>query len=226
MGESVAAAVRRVSARVAAAAERSGRRAEDVTIVAAAKYVEAPAIREVVAAGIHDVGENRAQALEAKALAVDGDVRWHYFGAIQTNKVRLLDRAVLLHGLYREREAQALQGRGDETGRTWDVLVEVNMAGEQAKQGVSPGEVEPLLQRLDAYPRVNVRGFMFMAPQVQVAEDVRWLFAEGRRLRERYSSYGLGELSMGMSEDFEVAVEEGSTIVRIGRSIFNATEGF
>jgi uncharacterized pyridoxal phosphate-containing UPF0001 family protein len=94
------------------------------------------------------------------------------------------------------------------------------MAGEQAKQGIGPDEIESLLETFADYPLVKPRGLMFVAPQVQNPEDVRWLFMEGKRLHDRYEHFGLVELSMGMSEDFEVAVEEGATIVRIGRSIF------
>ena len=213
-------AVGRVRERVAAAARRSGRRPADVRIVAATKYADVAAIEEAAAAGIREFGENRARDLERKAAAVGAEVVWHYLGAIQTNKIRFLERAVLLQGLYREREAQALQAHGERSGRAFDVLVEVNVAQESSKQGIAPTEVEGFLDRLEPYPLVRPRGFMFVAPQAENPEDVRWVFAEGRRLRERFESRGLCELSMGMTDDYEVAIEEGATIVRIGRAIF------
>jgi hypothetical protein len=171
-------------------------------------------------AGIADFAENRAKDFQTKAGSLGGDARWHFVGAVQTNKVRLLDRAFLIHGLDRLAEAEALQARGDRLDRTWDVLVEVNAAHEPSKQGVDPEDVGRLVDDLAAYPRVRPRGLMFVAPQVENAEDVRAMFAEVRRLMQRLAIIELAELSMGMSDDFEVAVEEGSTIVRIGRAIF------
>lgn len=221
-----AGAVRAVRERVAAAADRAGRRADDVRIVAATKYSEAPAIARVVRAGICDLGENRAQripGLAAELSEASGAPRgltWHYLGAVQTNKVRFLEAVSLVHGLQREREARALQAWAERHDRSWDVLVQVNVAGEASKQGVAPDEVDALLERIAAYPRVRPRGFTFVAPQAENPEDVRWVFTEGRRLRERYGSDGLTELSMGMTDDFEVAIEEGATIVRIGRALF------
>jgi pyridoxal phosphate enzyme (YggS family) len=213
MTQTVADGVARTTERVAAAAERSGRDPADVRIVAAVKGVDMDRIEAAAEAGIEDFGANLAHDLDAKARAMP-HVRWHYLGAIQTNKARYLDSAVLVHGLDRAREAEVLQSRAV---RERDVLIEVNVAGEGTKQGVAPDDIPALLDALEAYPLVTPRGFMFVAPQAQNPEDVRWTFAEGRRLGERF---GLRELSMGMTDDFEVAVEEGATIVRIGRAIF------
>jgi PLP dependent protein len=213
--------VERVRARVTAAAERAGRDPADVTIVAATKYVnDSGLLKEAVAAGITDLGENTAQALVAKAEAVGPGPRWHYLGSVQTNKIKLLDAVDLVQSVDRSREAQALQRRAEATDRSFDVLIEVNLAGEATKQGVAPDGLGPLLAAIEPLDRVFVRGLMFVAHQAENAEDVRWLFTEGRRLRDRYGPQGLTELSMGMTEDYEVAVEEGATIVRIGRAIF------
>jgi pyridoxal phosphate enzyme (YggS family) len=195
-----------------------------VKVVAVTKEATVRSVEAAAAAGITDFGENRAQLLRAKADAVAADVRWHFLGSIQTNKVKLLDDVVLLHGLDRAAEAEALQARGERLDRSWDVLIEVNVAGEASKQGVAPHEIEGLLGELAAYHRVRPRGLMFVAPQVENVEDVRAMFAEARALRDRFASSGLEELSMGMTDDFEVAVEEGSTIVRIGRAIFRPEE--
>ena len=218
--ETVTTAVARVLERVSNAAVRAGRQPDEVKVVAVTKGVDVDAIAEAVDAGIADFGENRAQGLEAKSESLNADVRWHFVGTMQTNKVRYLDHVSLIHSLDRLREAEALQARGDKLDRTWDVLVEVNLAGEPQKGGVAPDDVAPLVEGLAAYPRVRPRGLMFVAPQVENAQDVRAMFARARALRERLASFGLDELSMGMSDDFEVAVEEGSTIVRIGRAIF------
>lgn len=217
----IAEAVAGVRERVAAAAERSGRDASAVTLVAVSKGVGVDAVLEAAACGVSDFGENRAAELRGKADALRGKgLRWHFLGAIQTNKVRALDDAVLIHGLDRIREGEALQARGERLGRAYDVLVEVNIAGEAAKQGVDPGGAGELVAGLAELPRVRTRGLMFMAPRVENVEDVRGLFARARSLRDRMSDFGLVELSMGMSDDFAIAVEEGSTMVRIGRAIF------
>jgi pyridoxal phosphate enzyme (YggS family) len=225
----IAVAVARVRERVSDAAARAGRDPDDVTVVAVTKGVDVDAIAEAGDSGIADFGENRAQDLAAKSASLDAaaggarfarSMRWHFVGTLQTNKVRYLDRVSLIHSLDRLREAEALQARGDRLDRHWDVLVEVNIAGEPQKGGVPPEEVDRLVDGLAAYPRVRPRGLMFVAPQVENAQDVRAMFARTRALGERLSGYGLRELSMGMSDDFEVAVEEGSTIVRIGRAIF------
>jgi PLP dependent protein len=221
MTHDVQGAVRRITDRVAAAAQRSGRAPDAVRIVGAVKGVDVATIRGALSAGVTDLGENTAVQLRDKAAALHPDVTWHYLGAIQTNKVKLLDAVHLVHGLDRVEEAAALQARGERTGRAWNVLVEVNIAGERSKQGIEVASVESFLEQLVSYPLVEVRGFMFVAPQAQNPEDVRWTFAEGRRLGERF---GMDELSMGMSDDFEVAIEEGATIVRIGRALFGSRE--
>lgn len=216
----IAESVAEVRERVAGAARRSGREPDAVRVVAAVKTVEVGRIAQAVDAGVTDLGENDAKDLADKATALPAAVRWHYLGAIQTNKIRFLDAVTLVHSVDREREAKVLHARGEPSRRAWDVLIEVNLAGEDQKEGIAPDDVGSLLERLALYPLVRPRGFMFVAPQAQNPEDVRWVFVEGRRLRERFESFGLDELSMGMSEDFEVAIEEGATIVRIGRAIF------
>lgn len=218
----VAARAAEVRARVGEAAARAGRDPRDVTLVAVTKDVPTGSIAEAVRAGICDLGENRAQELGRKADEVGTDVRWHFLGAVQTNKVRLLDRVFLVHGLTRLREAEALQRRGERTHRSWDVLVEVNAASEPTKRGVAPGVLGSLLEGLGSYPLVRPRGLMIVAPQVEKNEDVRWVFERMRQLRDGCLADvpTMRELSMGMSDDFEVAIEEGATIVRVGRAIF------
>jgi PLP dependent protein len=217
-------AVHRVLERVAAAAERAGRAPREVRVVAAVKNVDAGRIRQAVEAGITELGENRAKDLEAKANALRdlaGPIRWHYLGAVQTNKIRYLDPVECVQTVDRLREVVALQSRAEQLDRSWEVLIEVNIAGEAQKQGIPPHQIHELLEGMGSYPRVRPRGLMLMAPQVENAEDVRGVFAQARRLHDRFAPLGLGELSMGMSDDFEVAIEEGATIVRIGRAFFS-----
>lgn len=214
--------VKEVRERMAAACRRSGRDPSEVRLVAVAKGVPPERILEATDVGVTDVGENRAQELRDKVRVLGDAVRWHYVGRIQTNKVRYLTPVHMVHSLGRTKEARVLEKRGGTDQRCWDVLVEVNVAGEGTKQGVAPERLGPLLEEVRAYPRVRVRGLMIMAPRAENPEDVRWVFAEGRRLRDRYREAldGPEELSMGMTDDFEVAIEEGATIVRVGRAIF------
>ncbi len=219
---SVAENVSVVRQQVAEACGRAGRDPRDVRIVAVAKGQPVERIMDVKQCGIVDVGENRAQELRDKVAKLGDAVRWHYVGSIQTNKARYLDPVTLVHSVDRANEAEALDRRGELNGRAFDVLIEVNVAGERQKQGVRPESVETVLEAVGSFPHVRVRGLMVMAPQAENPEDVRWVFAEGRRLLDRFrGAWGaLDELSMGMTDDFEVAVEEGATIVRIGRAIF------
>ena len=206
-----------VLTRIEAACGRAGRDPSEVTLVVVTKEASVDQVRELVAAGCTDLGENRAQQLAERAELVPS-TNWHFIGPLQTNKIRYLDGVHLLHGLTRPKEAAALQARGQKIGRSYDVLIEVNVAGEASKQGVDPREAEHLLAAVEAYPLVTPRGVMIVAPQVENHEDVRWVFAEARRLRD---DLGFRDLSMGMTDDFEVAIEEGATIVRIGRAIFH-----
>lgn len=214
----------RVRDRVARACERSGREPSQVRIVAVAKGRSAGEIERVVGAGVADIGENRAQELRDHQRDSGVDVRWHYVGALQTNKVRYLDDVSLIHSLDRAREAEALQARAEALSRSFDVLVQVNVSGEMRKQGVPPDAAGDLLDALGSYPLVLPRGFMVVAPRTEKEEDVRWVFTQTRELRDSLGGAraGLGELSMGMSNDYEIAIEEGATIVRIGRAIFAA----
>jgi pyridoxal phosphate enzyme (YggS family) len=213
--------LQRVRHRIGVAAERAGRDPEEVRLVGATKGVPVPLIEEAVHAGLTDVGENRAQDLREKAGSLSPHVRWHFLGPLQTNKVRYLDDVELVHALSRAREAEALQARAERTGRRFQVLVEVNVAAEPSKHGVAPDELDGLLSEIGKYPLVTPRGVMIVAPQVENHEDVRWVFTEARRLRDRFATDDFRELSMGMTDDFEVAIEEGATIVRIGRAIFH-----
>jgi pyridoxal phosphate enzyme (YggS family) len=210
----VPAQLRAVRERIAAAAERGGRDAGCVRLVGVTKNTSDERIAEAFGAGLTDLGCNRAQDL----AGLPPGARLHFLGPLQTNKVRYLDGVHLIHALARAKEAEALQARGARTGRSYDVLIEVNVAGEASKHGVAPADADDLLGAIAKFPLVTPRGVMIVAPQVENHEDVRWVFAEARRLRDRL---GLHELSMGMTDDFEVAIEEGATIVRIGRAIFH-----
>ena len=211
--------------RIAAAAARAGRAPGAVVLVAASKTGPHEVLAEAVACGLTDVGENRVQEAIPKIEALRGrDVRWHLIGHLQRNKagkaVEPLDR---VHGVDGLELAQALSARAVAAGRRMPALVEVNVSGEGTKHGVEPGDVERLLAALRELPGLAVDGLMTLARPVERAEDARGDFARLRELRDRCgraSGLALPELSMGMSGDFEVAIEEGATMVRIGSALF------
>ncbi|HET8539413.1 MAG TPA: YggS family pyridoxal phosphate-dependent enzyme [Anaeromyxobacter sp.] len=188
-----------------------------VTLVAVSKTPAAAAIREAHAAGQRDFGENYAQEWREKAdaLADLPDLRWHFVGGLQTNKVKYLaGRVHLVHAVDREELARELSRRAGQKGAVARVLLEVNTGGEATKGGCAPADAPALAAAVRALPSIDLRGLMCMPPP---EDDPRPHFRLLRALRDRL---GLAELSMGMSADWEIAIEEGATIVRIGTAIF------
>lgn len=214
--------VEEVRSRIRAACERSGRPADDVVLVGVTKYATVEQAAAVVATGVVDLGENQAQQLRDRAqdphLAGLG-VRWHAIGPLQSNKARYVARwAHAFHALDRASIAATLSGRRVAEGLDpLPCYVQVNVAGEASKAGVAPGEVAGLVDACGGLPGVEVVGLMAMPPLASAAEHSRQWFA---MLRELASAQGLAGLSMGTSADFEVAVEEGATVVRIGGGLF------
>jgi pyridoxal phosphate enzyme (YggS family) len=225
----VAANVVRVRGRIAAAARRGGRRAEDVTLVAVSKGVDPTRILAAAASEVTDFGENRVQEALPKITQlrdqVPGSARWHLVGHLQRNKAR---QAVQLFDVIQSVDSLALAAavsqRATETGRICEVLVQVNVAAEPQKFGIAPDAVPAMLRSLAQLSGLRVVGLMTIAPQVDRPEVARPVFRRLRELRDEAArartAPALTHLSMGMSDDFEVAVEEGATIVRIGRAIF------
>ncbi len=215
---SVAEHLARVRERMAAACRRAGRSPDEVTLVGVSKGVPASRVAEAHAAGLQDVGENRVQEAAAKieALAAQGvRPRWHLVGHLQTNKAKTVTGLfAILHSVDSVRLAQALSRRAREP---LPILLEINVAQEASKFGFTPREVASALRSIVDLPNLEVRGVMAVAPQTDEPESVRPVF---QRLRELRDELGLRELSMGMTNDFEVAIEEGATMVRVGRAIF------
>jgi len=213
----IAERVAHVRQRVERAAERAGRSPADVTIVAVSKGFPPSAIDEAVVAGIADVGENRVQEAAAKIVALRPlPITWHLVGHLQTNKAKTaLELFDIIHSVDSLHLAEVLS-HPDRSGPL-PILLEVNAAGEASKFGFSPSEVAAAAQAVARLPHLDLRGLMTVAPFVSDPETVRPVFRELRRLRD---ALGLRELSMGMTDDFEVAIEEGATLVRIGRAIF------
>lgn len=213
------AAAEEVRRRIDAAAKRAGRDASGVILVAATKGV---APRRILASGIADVGENRAQDLIAKQRALTGaPIRWHFIGALQRNKVRsVVGRVALIHSVESAELGREISSRS--AGAAQGVLVEVNLSAERAKHGVAPDDLGVLLEELTPLAGLRVRGLMTVPAASSDPEASRPAF---RRLRELRDTYGLQDLSMGMTGDFEVAVEEGATMIRIGTAIFGHRAG-
>jgi pyridoxal phosphate enzyme (YggS family) len=235
---SIAENLRRVRERIARAAELSGRSAAEITLVGVTKYVGSREAAKLAAAGCHDLGESRPQELWKKSVEVKSEmenlranaaIRWHLVGHLQRNKVaRTRPLVSLIHSVDSERLLAAInEARMDDADNSppIDVLLEVNISGESAKHGLAPNDVEPLLASAPKYPLVVVRGLMTMAALEGGPDVAARNFSSVRELRDRLkpntpSCCSLNELSMGMSGDFEVAIKEGATIVRIGSALW------
>ena len=212
-----------VRRRIEAAAGRSGRAASSVTLVAVSKTMPVEAIREAVAAGATILGENRVQEARDKIAALAGAAQWHLIGHLQTNKAKLavglFDR---IHSLDSIRLAHELDRHAGEAGRLVRCLVQVNVGGEAQKNGAPEEEVRPLLETASRLPHIAVEGLMAIPPFLSDPEAVRPFFRRLRALRDELvrDGFSLPDLSMGMTHDFEVAIEEGATLVRVGTAIF------
>jgi pyridoxal phosphate enzyme (YggS family) len=207
-----------IEERVARACERAGRKPEDVLLIAVSKTVDVERIRVAVAAGVRALGENRVQEAKEKVAVLGRPVPWHLIGSLQTNKAK---DAVLLfdwiHSVDREELGRELDRRAHQHERRVKVLVQVNVGEEPQKGGVHPEGLDDLLAGLTAFPNLDVRGLMCIPPGAETAEASRPWF---KRLRALRDAARLEHCSMGMSGDFEVAIEEGATMVRVGTAIF------
>ena len=211
--------------RIGEARARGGRK-QDVRIVAVTKTHGPEAVAAAAAAGVGDVGENRVQEAIAKMRDASVAVRWHLIGHLQRNKVREAGRFALIHSLDSERLAEALDREAQRDGRVLDVLVQVNASGEASKGGFGTDEVPRVAERLKLLAGLRVTGSMTMAALGADEPELRASFARARAARDALAAAGhpAGEISMGMSQDYEIAVEEGATLVRLGTILFGARE--
>jgi pyridoxal phosphate enzyme (YggS family) len=213
-----------VRERIRRASERAGR-SDEVTLVAVTKSYPVEVVRQVLEAGVEEIGENRVQELEEKVSAVGrSSARWHLIGHLQRNKVRrALPNFDLLHSLDSVRLARELSAAAEKEGRSVEALVQVNTSGEESKYGLSPAEAADVVGEICELPRLVLIGVMTMAPLTDDPAVIRSTFREARRLSEELArqvpSFEPRHLSMGMSNDYEIAVEEGSTIVRVGTAL-------
>ena len=221
----IASSVQRVRERIAAAARRAGREPDAIVLVGVGKTVPPARLLEATQAGLTDLGENRVQEAREKAALLPGTVRWHLVGHLQSNKA---SHAARLFGVVHSIDSEAILARLDQAakkaGRVIEGLVQVDLAGEPGKFGITTDALDSLLEAAASCRAVRVRGLMILPPYDPDPERSRPHFRRLRRLLEqaqkRHAPLDLRHLSMGMTEDFEVAVEEGATMVRVGRALF------
>ncbi|MCM3787644.1 YggS family pyridoxal phosphate-dependent enzyme [Domibacillus indicus] len=214
--------VKSIKQRIEEAAHRSGRQAEDVQIIAVTKYVTTARAQEAVEAGITHLGENRAEGLNEKYESIGDRAVWHFIGSLQTRKVKsIIHQADFIHSLDRASLAKEINSRAE---KPVQCFVQVNVSGEESKHGLAPDEVVPFIQSLHIYEKIRVCGLMTMAPLTEDRDVLRSCFRKLALCKEEVAALNLPyapcqELSMGMSNDFEIAVEEGATMIRIGTAL-------
>ena len=213
-----------VTSRISRCCEKAGRPVSDVKLVCVTKGRTAQEVNELIKAGATDMGENRVQDALVKYKAIGNRAIWHLVGHLQTNKVRdAVGISLLIHSVDSLRLMEAIDREAKRSGKVQDMLIQVNTSGQASKFGISPDEVRPFFKKAVLYPNISISGLMTMAPEVVDPEETRPCFRRLRELRDelnaiRNTQYPI--LSMGMTNDFEVAIEEGSTMVRVGRAIF------
>ena len=208
-----------VKEKIAKAAEKAGRDPSEITLVAVTKTHGPEEINEAIACGVTDIGENKVQEILSKYDSISKGVRWHLIGHLQTNKVKsVVDKVDIIHSVDSFHLAEEIDRRCKAIGKTMDILIQVNAAGEKQKSGIAPEELMPLLDEISRLTNLRVRGLMQIAPETDNPESVRKYF---RIVKDLYDQIpGADILSMGMSGDFEIAIEEGANMVRIGTAIF------
>ncbi len=221
------AAIERVEARIEAACRRAGRKREEVTLVAVSKTFPVETVAQAYAAGLRIFGENRPQELKNKVLALPDDIEWHFIGHLQTNKIKYVaGKAQLIHSVDSMHLAQALSDYAVSKQLTETILVQVNVSEEISKHGFEPDEAPERFLEIAALPGLQVKGLMGMAPFSDDEARVRSAFRKLRTIQnaivQQVPQADSSALSMGMSGDFEIAIEEGSTIIRVGTALFGS----
>ncbi|MGI6621903.1 MAG: YggS family pyridoxal phosphate-dependent enzyme [Acetivibrionales bacterium] len=218
--------IKHVKQKIAEAASRAGRNPDEILLVGVTKTVDVETMQRSYDFGITHFGENRVQEYIRKSDIIKRDCFWHIIGRLQTNKVKYLDQRIsLIHSLDRISLAEALQARGQKIDYVFPVLVQVNVSGESTKAGIESENLKDFLLSLSKMGNISVKGLMTIAPYTEEPEDVRHIFKKLKKLsvdmaRERVENISMEVLSMGMSGDYTIAVEEGSTIVRIGSALY------
>ncbi|MEY8320426.1 YggS family pyridoxal phosphate-dependent enzyme [Lachnospiraceae bacterium 46-61] len=215
-----------IEQRITAAAQRSGRKREDILLLAVSKTIDVSRIKQAVNCGLKELGENKVQEILEKYDAMGEDVCWHLIGHLQTNKVKyIINKVNMIHSVDSVKLAEEISKRAKQSNVIMDILVEVNIADEQSKFGISPKETLSFIKNIAFLDNIRIKGLMTVAPFVDNPEENRDCFRRMRQLlvdinAEKIDNVNMSVLSMGMSNDFEVAIEEGATIVRVGTNIF------
>ena len=215
-----------INEKIKKAALKVSRNSKGIKLVAVTKTATIEQIKEAISIGVKIIGENKVQEAKEKYQILSADIEWHLVGHLQTNKVKYaVEIFDLIHSVDSIKLAKEIDKRSLQFGMITNVLVEVNVSGEETKYGIKPEEVEPFLKEISEFSRTRVRGLMTIAPIAEDKEEVRPYFRKLRELFEKIKSKNIknvkmDHLTMGMTEDFEVAVEEGANMVRIGRGIF------
>ena len=217
-----------VENKIAAACKRAGRERDEVKLIAVSKTQPVEAIREAIEYGINSFGENRVQELREKTEIIKDNLDWHLIGHLQTNKVKfVVGKVSLIHSLENIRLAEALDKEAAKLGITVDVLAEINVAKEASKFGVNPEDAENFIREVSKFPNINIKGLMTVAPYTDISEENRKYFRQLKKIMVDLNSknihnVNMNVLSMGMTGDYEVAIEEGATLVRVGTGIFGS----
>lgn len=215
-----------VEERIRQACQRAGRREDEVTLIAVSKTKPIELIREALDYGKREFGENKAQELKEKYEALPGDIRWHFIGHLQTNKIKyILGRACLIHSVDSFHLAEAIERECQKRELEADILVEVNVAQEESKFGLRTEDTLDLVQKIAKFSHIHIRGLMTIAPYVENPEENREVFRQLKQLSvdigaKNIDNVDMSVLSMGMTGDYQVAIEEGATHVRVGTGIF------
>jgi hypothetical protein len=215
-----------VEENIAAACKRAGRNREEVRLIAVSKTKPVEMLREVYDAGMRDFGENKPQEIKDKYPQLSGDIKWHMIGHLQRNKIKyIIDKVCMIHSIDSVRLAEAVSDEAVKHGIVMPVLIEVNVAGEESKDGIAPEEAEPFIRQISSLPGIRVEGLMTIAPFTENAEENRGYFRDLKKLyvdikEKNIDNVNMCNLSMGMTGDYEVAIEEGATMVRVGTGIF------
>ena len=219
--------LREVEEKISAACERAGRSRDEVTLIAVSKTKPVETLKEAYDLGIRVFGENKVQELTQKYEALPKDIHWHMIGHLQTNKVKyIIEKVDLIHSVDSLKLAQTIEKEAEKHNLVKDILIEVNVAREESKFGLKMEEVIPFLEQISGFSHIRVRGLMTIAPYVENEEN-RSIFADLHKLSvdirdKNIDNVNVSILSMGMTNDYEVAVEEGATMVRVGTGIFGA----
>ena len=215
-----------VEARIQAACARAGRRREEVTLIAVSKTKPKEMIEEAYGLGIRTFGENKVQELTEKQEALPKDIHWHMIGHLQTNKVKyILDKTELIHSVDSIKLAETIEKEAAKRNLISKILIEVNVAEEESKFGIKMEEVLPFIKKISIFPHIRICGLMTIAPFVENPEENRVIFANLHKLsvditQKNIDNVKVNILSMGMTNDYEIAIEEGSNLIRVGEGIF------